>query len=46
MLAAMDVARNFSDDTKIFCGHEYTKANMEFCMKAEGISNKKIGEAE
>ena len=43
MLAAMDIARSLPDDTKIFCGHEYTKSNFEFCMKAEGATNKNIG---
>ena len=23
------------DDTKIYCGHEYTKANAEFCLTVE-----------
>ena len=44
MLAAMDVARARPDDTLVFPGHEYTMANMKFCDKAEGSSNKKISE--
>ena len=42
MLAAMDIMLTLPDDTKMFCGHEYTKANFEFCLKAEGPSNQDI----
>lgn len=35
MLNAMDRFREFPDDTKIFCGHEYTIKNFEFAMMAE-----------
>ena len=43
MLAAMDVALELPEDTKMFCGHEYTMANLAFCDKAEGKSNPSIG---
>ena len=36
MLKNMDVMLTLPKDTKIFCGHEYTLANFEFCVKAEG----------
>ena len=39
----MDKIRALPDDTKIFCGHEYTKANMRFAQVAEP-QNKKIQE--
>lgn len=44
MVKAMDVMLSLPDDTKIFCGHEYTKTNFEFCIKSEGGLNKKIEE--
>lgn len=44
MLYAMDVAQGMRNDTKVFCGHEYTLANMKFCTTAEGQSNPRIGE--
>lgn len=28
---AMEVMKGLPADTKIFCGHEYTKANLKFC---------------
>ena len=30
MLAAIDRASELPDDTKVFCGHEYTMKNLEF----------------
>ena len=44
MLAAMDVALSLPEDTKMFCGHEYTMANLKFCQTAEGKTNKAIEE--
>lgn len=44
MLKAMDRVLTLPEDTKIFCGHEYTKANFEFCLKSEGPKNPKIEE--
>lgn len=35
MLKAMDIVMTLPSDTKIFCGHEYTKENLEFCLQAE-----------
>lgn len=35
MTNAMKVAISLPDDTKMFCGHEYTLANLEFCLKVE-----------
>mmetsp|Transcript_71908 Transcript_71908/g.99639 ORF Transcript_71908/g.99639 Transcript_71908/m.99639 type:complete len:82 (-) Transcript_71908:120-365(-) len=29
---AMEVMKTLPADTKIFCGHEYTKANLKFCL--------------
>lgn len=35
MLSAMDRIQELPDDTRIFCGHEYTLKNLEFGMMAE-----------
>ncbi len=36
MLANFDViSTKFKDDTKIYCGHEYTLSNYKFCEWAE-----------
>lgn len=35
MQFAMDTALKLPEDTKIFGGHEYTNANLNFCLKAE-----------
>ena len=43
MLYAMDLMLKLPEDIKIFCGHEYTRANFEFCIKAEGATNPDIG---
>ena len=39
MLKAMDLMLTLPEDTKMFCGHEYTKANFEFVLKIEDKSN-------
>ena len=44
MLVAMDIALTLPDDTKMFCGHEYTMSNFAFCAKAEGKSNPAISQ--
>lgn len=36
MLKNMDVMLTLPKDTKMFCGHEYTLSNFDFCVKAEG----------
>ena len=36
MLKNMDIIHTLPDDTKVFCGHEYTKGNFEFCLQVEG----------
>ena len=34
MVYAMSVARDkLPRDTKMFCGHEYSIANLDFCLK-------------
>ena len=45
MLANMDFASSkLKPDCMVFCGHEYTLKNLEFCQKAEE-NNKDIEEA-
>ena len=39
MFESLNKIKNLPLDTKIYCGHEYTKKNLEFCMKYE-INNK------
>ena len=33
MLTSLNKIKKFPEDTKIYCGHEYTYKNAEFCMK-------------
>ena len=36
MVTSLDLAMaHLPDDAKVFCGHEYTEANIKFCLKAE-----------
>ena len=39
MLSAFDRLGELPDDTKIFCGHEYTIANLQFGIKAEPLNS-------
>ena len=36
MLSSLNKIKNFPEDTKIYCGHEYTQKNAEFCIKYDG----------
>ena len=33
MFQSLNKLKNFPNDTKIYCGHEYTYKNLEFCLK-------------
>ena len=33
MFDSLNKIKNLPEDTKIYCGHEYTKNNLEFCLK-------------
>ena len=46
MLASLNKIKELPKDTKIYCGHEYTYKNAEFCMKydSDNISLKKYFE--
>lgn len=35
MFESLNKIKNLPQSTKIYCGHEYTKKNLEFCMKYE-----------
>jgi len=36
MLTSLEKIKKLPKDTKIYCGHEYTYKNAEFCMKYDG----------
>ena len=33
MFNSLNKLKNLPEDTKIYCGHEYTHKNLEFCIK-------------
>jgi hydroxyacylglutathione hydrolase len=33
MFQSLNKLKNLPDDTKVYCGHEYTYKNLEFCLK-------------
>ena len=33
MFSSLNKLKNLPTDTKIYCGHEYTKKNLEFCLE-------------
>ncbi len=33
MLNSLNKLKKFPNDTKVYCGHEYTKSNLDFCLK-------------
>ena len=35
MFNSLNKLKNLPTDTKIYCGHEYTKKNLDFCLKYE-----------
>ena len=39
MLNSLNLIKKLPIDTKIYCGHEYTKKNLDFCTKYEGNNN-------
>ena len=41
-LKAMDVLGSLPADTKLFCGHETARANLEFCYQVEPQNQKII----
>ena len=46
MFNSLNKLKNLPPDTKIYCGHEYTKSNFNFCLKHDPnnihLKNKKI----
>jgi hydroxyacylglutathione hydrolase len=40
MLTSLNLIKKFPLDTLIYCGHEYTKKNLDFCMKFEKNNSK------
>ncbi len=39
MFNSLNKIKSLPEDTKIFCGHEYTKSNLEFCLKFNPNNN-------
>ena len=39
MLESLNFIKKLPTDTKIYCGHEYTKKNLDFCVKYEDSNN-------
>ena len=46
MFNSLNKIKNLPPDTKIYCGHEYTKSNLNFCLEYDSnntnLKNKKI----
>ena len=40
MLNSLNLIKKLPVDTQIYCGHEYTKKNLDFCIKYETNNNK------
>ena len=40
MLKSINQIKKLPIDTRIYCGHEYTKKNLDFCIKYEANNNK------
>jgi hydroxyacylglutathione hydrolase len=43
MLSSLNLIKKLPTDTKIYCGHEYTKKNLDFCTK-HGINTNELVE--
>tara|TARA_Y100000591_G_scaffold315617_1_gene323388 strand:- start:457 stop:1218 length:762 start_codon:yes stop_codon:yes gene_type:complete len=39
MFFSLNKIKSLPKDTKIYCGHEYTKSNLEFCLKFNSNNN-------
>jgi hydroxyacylglutathione hydrolase len=39
MFDSLNKIKSLPEDTKIYCGHEYTKSNLEFCLKFNPNNN-------
>ena len=39
MFNSLNKLKNLPEDTKIYCGHEYTKKNLEFCLEYDHNNN-------
>ena len=40
MLTSLNLIKRLPFDTRIYCGHEYTKKNLDFCIKYENNNNR------
>ena len=46
MLSSLNLIKKLPVDTQIYCGHEYTKKNLDFCIRYETNNNKLEGKKE
>ena len=42
MFSSLNKIKNLPKDTKIYCGHEYTEKNSEFCISLDSRNKKLI----
>ena len=40
MFSSLQLIKSFPEETKIYCGHEYTLKNSEFCIKHDENNSK------
>ena len=38
MFSSLKKLKNLPKDTKVYCGHEYTKKNLEFCLHYDPLN--------
>ena len=46
MYQSLNKLKNFPNDTKIYCGHEYTKKNSDFCLSIDKNNSNLVGKIE
>ena len=46
MYDSLNTLKQFPNNTKIYCGHEYTKKNSDFCLSIDKNNSKLIGKIE
>ena len=39
MFDSLNIIKSLPEDTKIYCGHEYTKSNLQFCLEYNPTNN-------
>ena len=46
MYDSLNILKKFPNDTKIYCGHEYTKKNSDFCLSIDKNNSNLVGKIE